>query len=159
MTTITDALTELKNRFAAISIANGYENDLGGRVYRHHKALFLPEDEENEELPDLPLIAMLSSTDGDEEEDTPANVPMQEYQRVVIVEGWVEATDDYEDSLDSLLFDIRKALIYPVGGPLLGGHVTQMDVGQAIFVEPARYGRYAMVQLPLTLTHIQYFTQ
>lgn len=157
-TAITAALNELKARFAAISVANGYENDLDGRVYRHHYALFLPEDEENDELPDLPLIAMLSSTDGDEEEDVEANRPWQQYERVVIVEGWVEASENYEDDLTSVLSDIRRALVHPVGGLLLAGYVTQLNMGQAIFVEPDRYGRFAMVQLPLTLTYVEHYT-
>lgn len=136
------AMDELKSKLSEISLSNGFYNDLQRRVYygRQADALQRPLDGAT--------ICIYTETDA---VNSRAGTNI-ECQRRIVIAGFVLAVDDYPNRLDTLLHDIRRALLI---SPLVGtNYVVKLDEDAASFVRPDESPDYAQVILRATVTYL-----
>lgn len=98
-------LKKLTAAFEEITVANGYQNDLAGKVFRGR--LFYGDDDP------IPMISILEHPEPADQADAPRSGPHRGPTRLeLIVQGFVE--DDWENPTDpayGLLADVQKRLI------------------------------------------------
>ena len=151
-------LKALTARLAGITLANGYQHDLKGKVFRGRAVLGA-----NEQVPILNILETPSPLDGfyADEQKT-----LRKDTLVLLVQGWAE--DDSRNPTDPvypLLADVQRRLSDIVsldegsnrprwpGVYMLKGLISDMDIGQDA-VRPADEGvsAKAFFYMPIRIT-------
>jgi hypothetical protein len=150
------ALKGLTRCFEAITVANGYKNDLPGKVFRGRRT-FGDDDP-------IPLVAMNDFPLQEDEIPTPRGGTARGTPWQLLVQGFVD--DDHlhpSDPAHVLAADCQKALALEAkkNSDLkpnilgLGGLITDIKIGAPVVNAPDEISAKAYFFFPLTLTIVE----
>lgn len=122
-------LKALSAHLETITVANGYQHDLAGSVYRGRAAF-------GDDTP-LPCLSILEPLNPDRDPRPAGAGIVQKEEWVLLIQGWVDDDEDNPtDPAHNLMADVKKALgqvmrdTYPTANPvyMLGGVIESLRI-------------------------------
>ena len=138
-TQITTALLDL---LKTIKPSNGYLTDIGNRVYSGRHALY-------QDTSPRPFACLIARNDDPENESRRRSRCVRDYDLVITL----NATQDYDQVQDRLLYDVRRALSTQLPANVLGGLAQALTQSSATLDNPDLGSGTAQLTLTLSVSY------
>lgn len=103
----------------------------------------------------LPAITIWSKSDTPTGNNDPVEFPV-EFTRSLVIECKALAEDDYHETLDGMLSDVRKAIQFTPSNPdILGGYAIRLKINESQFFAPTAEVDSAVVQIPIEFDYVE----